>query len=618
LESRLLNQRDVRFVLFEHLKIQELCETYRFSEFSTEEFDMVLSEALKFSERVLFPLNLRGDSEGAKFEDGKVRSTPGTKEAFLSFVEGGWLTPCEGEEIGGQGLPHVIMVATHEMFFAANFPFMCYVNLTHDAAKLIELFGTDEQKRLFMNKMYSGQWTGTMALTEPGAGSDVGAIGLKAIRRPDGTYSMVGSKIFITNGEHDVADNIVHLVLGRIEGGPPGTKGLSIFIVPKYLPKEDGTLGHENDIRCVGIEKKMGLNASPTTSLVFGENGNCIGYLLGKEREGISIMFHMVNASRLEVGMWGQGTCSVSYLHALAYARERLQGQSVVRPDPSKQIPICEHPDIRRALITMKAYIEGMRAMLYYCAYAMDRQEVSSTDEERDIWSQVTDLLVPICKAYPTEKGVEFSSLAVQIYGGYGYSKEYPVEQFMRDSKAACIFEGTTGIQAMDLVFRKLTMKGGKVFSDFLADMDDVIDRAQSIEEWRKYSEQLRKTKSALAGIPAVFNERTSKGQIYYPYLKATDFLEAAGDVVISWFLLWGALVAQEKVEVLFREKGVLDGEEQKSFICENNEGAFLAGKIQSARFFIGNILPLTDGRIEGIKWGDVSAWEIREKSFGA
>lgn len=614
--SLLVDERDVRFVQFEQFKIQELCEKERFAEFSQDVFEMVLTEGLKFAENVLFPLYLQGDKEGARYEGGEVYSTPGTREAYQSYVEGGWLTFCEDEEVGGQGLPHSLMAPAHEMFFS-NFPFMCYTNLTHDAAKLIEIYGTDEQKRLYMEKMYGGQWTGTMALTEPEAGSDVGAVKLKAIPKSDGTYSMVGSKIYITNGDHNVAENIVHLVLARIEGDPPGTKGLSIFIVPKYRVNEDGSTGEPNDITCVGIEHKMGLHASPTASLAFGENGNCVGYILGKEREGIKIMFHMMNSSRLEVGMWGQAISSLSYLHALNYARERLQGQSLVRPDPSKQVPIIQHPDIRRTLLMMKSYVEGMRAMLYYCAYAMDREVVAESEEEEKKWGRLIDLLIPICKAYPTDKAVEFASHAIQVYGGYGYSKEYPVEQFLRDSKVACIFEGTNGIQAMDLTLRKLSMGKGKVFADFLSGMDEVINKAYGIEEWKKYADQVAKTRSALAEIPSLFAKQSGKEGFIYPFLKATPFLEAAGDVAISWFLLWGAMIAQEKLEALFHDKGAEDAETQEALIEEKAEAAYLAGKIQSAKFFIGNILPITDGKIEAIKWGETSAWMIHERSFG-
>ncbi len=614
--SLIVDEKDIRFVLFEQFKIQELCENEKFADFSDEVFEMILEQAHKYTEDVLFPLNQEGDKNGARFENGKVFSTAGTKEAYQGFVEGGWLTPCEDYEVGGQGLPHSIMTATHEMFFS-NFPFMCYVNLTHDAAKLVEIFGTEDQKKTYMEKMYAGEYTGTMCLSEPDAGSDVGAIRCKAVKRDDGNYSIQGSKIFITNGEHDISGNIVHLLLARIEGDPPGTKGLSLFIVPKNRINDDGSTGEQNDVVCTGIEHKMGLNASPTTSLSFGDNGECIGYLLGDQGEGIRIMFHMMNSSRLEVGIWGLTTCSMSYLHSLEYARERKQGQDAINRDSEAQVPIIMHPDIRNSLLMMKAYVEGIRAMIYYCGYAMDRMAVAADDGERKKWSKLVDLFIPVCKAYPTEKGVDLASTAIQLHGGYGYTQEYPVEQFMRDAKVACIFEGTTGIQAMDFALRKLSMSKGTVFSDFISSMDDVINKANDISELEKYADQLNKTKTAISTVPPVLAEKGGEGKIYYSFLKATPLLEAMGDVIVSWFLLWGAVIASEKLDALCTENNADTPEKKNDLIKNNNNASFLAGKIQSAKFFIGNILPVTDGKIEAIKWGDTSAWDIDEQSFG-
>jgi hypothetical protein len=612
----LVDERDIRFILFEQFKVQELFEDFKNADFTIDTFSLIIQEALKFSENILFPLHLRGNNEGVLFEKGEVFTPAGTREAYKSFVEGGWLTIGDSDEVGGQKLPHAIKSATHEIFFAANFPFMCYVNLTHDAAKLIELYGTSDQKICFMDQMYAGVFTGTMALTEPGAGSDVGAIKLKAIKRPDGTYSMIGSKIFITNGEHDVSDNIINMVLARIEGDPPGTRGLSIFIVPKYRINKDGSLGDSNDIICTGVEHKMGLHDSPTTSLLFGENGNCVGYLLGKPCDGIKIMFHMMNSSRLEVGLWGQGISSTSYLHALKYAKERLQGQSIVAPNPMVQVPIIQHPDIRRMLLMMKAYVEGMRGLLYYTGYAMDRQAIMDSDGDKQYWEGMIDLLVPICKAYPTEMAVNLASLAIQIHGGYGYSQEYPVEQFMRDSKVACIFEGTTGIQGLDFCFRKLRMNGGKPFQDIISEIDRVIKRAGKRSNLKLYAEELQRTKEALVSVYTLLSKKLSDENVIYNSLKATQFLEATGDIIIAWFLLWGALIADENLRKLFKAKNIRS-KNRVSFIKENSEAAFLDGKVQSAKFFIGNILPITGGKLEAVKWGDRSAWEIAEESFG-
>jgi alkylation response protein AidB-like acyl-CoA dehydrogenase len=612
----LVDERDIKFVLFELLKVQDLCEAERFSDWNEKALDILLKEALRFSEKVLFPLNIEGDKVGLKFEAGAVIAVPGTKAAYRDFAEGGWLTPCEAETYGGQGLPEIIKFATHEMFFAANFPFMCYVNLTHDAAKLIELFGTKDQKAKFLEKMYGGQWTGTMALTEPSAGSDSGAIETRAVKSEDGTYLISGQKIFITNGEHDIADNIVHMVLARTEGAPPGTKGLSLFIVPKFRLGPDGVPREPNDVRCIGIEHKMGLKASPTTTMAFGEKGVCHGFLLGKECEGIRVMFHMMNASRLEVGIWGQGTCSVSYLHALDYAKGRKQGRSLRSASKDAQAPILDHPDIRRLLLMMKSYVEGMRALLYYSGYAMDRAEISRSDEARDKWRNIVEVLIPICKAYPTEKGVELASHAIQIYGGYGYTSEYPVEQFMRDAKVACIFEGTTGIQAMDFAVRKVGMQKGQVFQALLDEMDTVVARADAIPGWEPYAAQVKTTKTRLGRIPEAIAKRTEETGIFHTLLKATPFLDATGDLLVAYFLLWSAVVAEEKLDNLFRKEKLTEMEARSKFIAKNSRAAFLAGKLESARFFIANILPITDGKLAAIAWNDLSAWDIADRSF--
>jgi alkylation response protein AidB-like acyl-CoA dehydrogenase len=612
MSGNLVDERDLKFVLFDLLGVQDLAKSERFEYIDQETLEMLLDEALKFSEQRLHPLNLEGDKIGVKYEAGHVTAVPGMREAYQEFVQSGWLTQSEDPDLGGQGLPEIIKFATHEMFLAANFPFMCYVNLTHDAAKLIELFGDDEQKARYMERMYAGDWTGSMALTEPAAGSDVGAIKTLARLTQDGTYRLKGQKIFITNGEHDIAENIIHLVLARVEGDPEGTRGLSIFIVPKYRINADATLGLRNDVNCMGIEHKMGLHASPTTTMSFGDNNDCHAYLLGQPREGIKIMFHMMNQSRLEVGLFGLGTCSMSYRHALAFARERLQGQGIngeIGP-----VPIVNHPDVRRNLLTMKAYVEGMRAMLYYCGYAMDRAAIALDTDEQKKWQGTVDLLIPMAKAHPTEKGVELSSLALQVYGGAGYSSEYPVEQFMRDSKVACIFEGTTGIQAIDFAMRKVPMRGGAVFRGFLDSMDEVLNQASALSDWGPFADQLRKTRDALAALPGILANGEEKSRLRDQLLAATPFMEAASDTIVAYFLLWSAMVAENKIA----EKGGLpeDSKVLLDTLERDPELAHLAGKIDSARYFIASVLPMVDGKIAGLAWMDSSACTIAEVSL--
>ncbi len=608
----LIDERDQRFVLFDLLGVQDALQIERFEHVDQDTIDMLLDEAQKFSEQRLFPLNIENDKIGATFADGDVCAAPGMRDAYQEFVEGGWLTMSESAELGGQDLPEVIKFATHEMFLAANFPFMCYVNLTHDAAKLIELFGDDDQRSRYMEQMYVGEWTGTMCLTEPGAGSDVGALKTRARLADDGSYRIKGQKIYVTNGEHDLADNIVHLVLARIEGDPDGTRGLSLFVVPKYRVDDDGTPGPGNDVNCMGIEHKMGLHASPTTTLSFGDDDDCHGYLLGQQCDGTRIMFHMMNQSRLEVGLFGLGTCSMSYLHALEYARERRQG-SGLSGEPG-QVPIIQHPDVRRNLMTMKAYVEGMRAMVYYCAFAMDQAELASSQEESARWQGITELLIPIVKAHPTEKGVELSSLGIQVFGGCGYTCERPIEQFLRDSKVACIFEGTTGIQGMDFALRKAHMRGGFVYRDFLASMDPVLEQADAMQDWVPYVEQLRKTRDALLDVPEILTSGDKANRLRDQLLTATQFMEATGDFLTAYFLLWGAMVAEKKIGDL---GGLPDVANERSQLLENNPTlAFLAGKRETARFFIVGQLPLVDGKIASLKWKDPSACEIAEASM--
>jgi hypothetical protein len=402
-----------------------------------------------------------------------------------------------------------------------------------------------------------------------------------------------------------MTENIVHLVLARIEGDPKGTRGLSIFIVPKYRVNSDGSPGPHNDVTCMGIEQKMGLHASPTTSLSFGDNDDCHAYLLGQPREGIKIMFHMMNQSRLEVGLFGLGICSISYRHALAFARERLQGQGI-NGEPG-QVPIVNHPDIRRNLLTMKAYVEGMRAMLYYCGYAMDRAEIAAGEDEQKKWQGIVDLLIPIAKAHATEKGVELSSLAMQVYGGAGYSNEYPVEQFMRDSKVACIFEGTTGIQAVDFALRKVPMKGGTVFKGFLDSMDEILNQASKQSDWGPFAGQLRKTRDALGLLPGILANGEERSRLRDQLLAATPFMEAASDTFVAYFLLWSAMVAENKIA----EKGGLPDTLER-----DSELAYLAGKIDSARYFIANVLPVVDGKIAALTWKDSSACTIAVSSL--
>jgi hypothetical protein len=441
----LVNTRDQLFVLFEQLGVEKLFEKEKFADVSKEVVLMLQTEAEKLAVNSLLPAYTIGDKEGCTFKDGKVSVPESFHDVYKKYVEAGWLCAMESPDVGGQGLPISVTTACSEFMFAANFPFLMYPGLTHGAARLIEMHGTEEQKNKYMYTMYAGKWGGTMCLTEPGAGSDVGALKTVAKRSPDGTFSITGTKIFISCGDHDLTENIIHPVLARIEGDPPGTAGISIFLVPKYRVNDDGTLGEFNDVRTGNVEHKMGIKGSATCTLNFGDEGKCIGELLGRERQGLRIMFDMMNEARLEVGMQSLGHATAAYEHAVHYAKERIQGHAIweMKNPDAKAVPIIQHPDIRRKLLWMKVHVEGIRAMLYFTGFCMDMAKVSDTEKEREKWRGLVELLIPVCKAYSSEKAQWVCSTAIDVYGGYGYCSDYPVEQYFRDCKIASIYEGT-------------------------------------------------------------------------------------------------------------------------------------------------------------------------------
>jgi alkylation response protein AidB-like acyl-CoA dehydrogenase len=458
----IIDAKDQRFVLYEMLGIENLCENPRYADFSRDVFDMILNEAEKFATEEMLPVYVESDREGCKLENGDIRVPTAYHRLYKLFCEGGWGAMTKSPEIGGQGLPYVMSTAANE-WFIHNLSFLVLGFLGQGAAHLIETYGSEELKAKYLPKMVSGEWNGTMCLTEPNAGSDLSNISTKAIRQPDGSFRIQGTKSFITGLDQDLTDNIIHPVLARIEGDPAGIKGISIFLVPKYIVNEDGTLGRRNDYDIAKIEEKMGFHGAPTGTMNFGDNGGCYAELLGEEREGMKIMFQMMNEARIGTGMQGVGTASIAYLHALQYAKERIQGSALENfKDPdAPRVPIIKHPDVRRMLLWMKSSVDSMRALLYFASYAVDREAVAQDEAEKDKWHGFLEILTPIIKAYCSDVGFKVTEQAIQVYGGYGYCSEYPVEQFMRDVKIASIYEGANGIQALDLVGRKLGMKKG-------------------------------------------------------------------------------------------------------------------------------------------------------------
>ncbi|MBI5252328.1 MAG: acyl-CoA dehydrogenase [Desulfomonile tiedjei] len=612
----LVDERDLKFVLYEQLSIENLCKADKYSEFSRETFDMMLDAAQKLAENELWPVNAIGDKIGVRLEDGQVRVPESFHKAYRHYCDGGWFGLSVDPKHDGQGFPISLAAAAIELFAAANLGFMGVPGLTVAAARVIQVFGSDVQRETYMRKMYAGEWGGTMCLTEPHAGSDVGALRTTATKNPDGTYSIVGNKIFITYGDHDLAENIVHLVLARVKGAPPGTKGISIFIVPKKR-LENGTLA-DNDVTTAGIEEKMGLHASPTCALNFGEKDNCLGYLIGRENSGMPIMFQMMNESRLGVALQGLALASAAYMQSLRYAQDRVQGPhfAAMKDPAAPKVSIIEHPDVRRMLMWMKSVTEGMRSLLYFVANCEDMANVAKDDNEVSKYKGLIDLLIPVCKAWSSDVGFRVTEQAVQIHGGYGYCSEYPVEQFLRDIKITSIYEGANGIQALDLVGRKLSMNQGALFKNFLAIMEETSAKSRQNPRLHRIVDLFDVAKSQLVEATVYFATKAMSGETTIPVLYATPYLDLFGDVTIGYMLLWQAEIADGKLQDIYEEAGANTTEKKNELLIVNKEAAFYRGKIASAEFFSNSVLSLAKGKASAIMSGELSAVEIPRECF--
>ncbi len=598
------DRRDVDFVLHEQLSVADLSKYEKYAEFNKKTVDLIISEARNLALKELLPIQIDGDREGARFDSGNVTVPESFHKAWDLFKEGEWVALTDDPEWGGQGMPATLSLAANDYFIGANFAFMIYPGLTHGAGRLVHTFGTEKQKKLFLKKMFTGEWTGTMLLTEPEAGSDVGALTTSAVKNDDGTYSITGNKIFISSGEHDMAENIIHPVLARIEGAPQGTSGISLFLVPKIRVNDDGSLGEFNDVVCTGIEEKMGLHGTATCSLSLGSKGNCQGTLLGEENKGMRAMFQMMNEARLLVGLQGLACASAAYMYAVNYARERVQGRHLLRAqeDDAPSVHIIEHPDVRRMLLIMKVYVEGMRSLLYYIGNCEDNFKTSDKEEEKAKYQGLIDLLIPIAKGYVTDKAFEVCSLGVQVYGGYGYIKEYPMEQLLRDCRITQIFEGTNGIQAMDLLGRKLGMNKGKPIMDLLAEIQQTIAAAKSISNLADMANKVEAAVNKLGEVALHMGQTgMSPDTRMNAFAHAYNFMEVSGDVIFAWLLLWRASIAAQNLENGAAKKDV----------------AFYEGQLKSAEFFVHSILPVSLGKMDVILTASNAAVDISEDAFG-
>jgi len=585
--------RDMHFVLHELAGLAEIAKLPGFEEINAELVDQILEESAKFAGGVLSPLNKPADEEGSKWDHGKVTTPKGFKEAYRQFVEAGWNALQAPAEHGGQGLPKIVSTPVVEMWKSANLSFSLVTMLTAGAVEALILRGTEQQKEQYLPKMIEGSWTGTMNLTEPQAGSDLALVRTKAVREGD-HYRVSGQKIFITYGEHDLAENIIHLVLGRVEGAPEGVRGISLFLVPKFLVNADGSPGQRNEVQCASIEHKLGIHASPTAVLVYE---NAVGYLVGEENRGLEYMFIMMNLARFAVGMEGLAISERAYQQALAYAKERVQSRDVA--GGGKAVTIIHHPDVRRMLMSMKSQTEAMRALAYVVAAAVDKSLRHPDKEERARNQAFVDLMIPIVKGWFTETGIEVASTGIQVHGGMGFIEETGAAQHLRDARITMIYEGTTGIQANDLIGRKIARDGGATAKEVIGVM-----RAVEAELGKAAGEDMAATREAFSAALTAAEECVSWMVITYgndikaAHAGAVPFLKLMGIVCGGWQMARAALVARQRLS---------EGKGDKSFY---------EAKIKTARFYADHVLTQAPGLRNTIVHGAAGVMALAEEQF--
>ena len=589
--------RDTRFIINEMLDLESYAELPGFEAASADVTAAVINEGGKFCAEVLAPINQSGDQEGCtRHEDGSVTAPKGFKEAFDQFREAGWGTLSQPEEFGGQGMPHVLGFAFEEFVSSANQAFGMYPGLTNGAVSALLAKGSQEQKEKYLPKMISNEWTGTMNLTEPHCGTDLGMIRTKAEPQADGSYAITGTKIFISAGEHDMADNIIHLVLAKTPGAPDSTKGISLFVVPKFLVEENGSIGERNGVVCGSIEHKMGIHGNATCVLNYD---GAKGWLVGEENKGLAAMFIMMNAARLGVGIQGLSQAEVAYQNAVAYALDRRQGRALTGPaEPEQQAdPIFVHPDVRRMLMDAKAFTEGMRALCLWGALQVDLSHKAATEEEREQADMLIGLLTPVIKGYGTDKGYEVATNMQQVFGGHGYIEEWGMSQFVRDARIAQIYEGTNGVQAMDLCGRKLAQKGGAAVQAFFKVVGEDIAEAKGDEMLAPLAEAMEKALGQQQAATMWFMQNAMQNPNHLG-AGAHHYMHIMGIVTLGWMWLRMAKVAQA------------------ALAAGTDDKAFYEAKLTTARYYMDRYLPDAGALRRKLETGSDSMMALGEEAF--
>jgi alkylation response protein AidB-like acyl-CoA dehydrogenase len=604
MSDTLVNMRDVRFVLHEMLGVETLTRYAYFADHSKETFDNALEAAYDLAREVFWPAYVEMDRVGPDYDAERkaTRAPQCLHEIWRACKEGGWHGATAPAEFGGQQFPGVIAAATGLMFNAANTAAHMYIAGAYGAAGLIQSFGDDALKRTYLEKLYSGEWAGTMCLTEPQAGSSLSDVKTTAVKASAGDhYLLTGTKCFISNGDHDLTENIVHPVLAKIPGSPPGVKGISLFIVPKYRVDTGGAVGAFNDVVTAGIEHKLGLRGNVTATLSFGESGDCHGWLLGEPNRGLSYMFQLMNHARIGTGLQATSLASNAYQHALQYTRERAQGRKITEKNPTTpQVAIIAHADVRRMLLVQKATTEGLFALLAYAAFLDDQERCSPEEHERTTAKDILEVLTPVCKAYGSEAAYDSIVQSIQCYGGYGFSEEFPLAQMLRDCKVFPIYEGTNGIQAMDLLGRKIVMKGGEPLKLLLRRISQTIEEASAVEALKDMAGQTAAALNEVADVTAHLGGIAMGGDVEAYVGSATLYLRMFSRLVVSWLFLWQSVVA---AKALATSPGAADQ-------------AYYDGKLATARFYLANELPHLHATAQILKSGERTPLDFKEEWF--
>jgi butyryl-CoA dehydrogenase len=595
--SELLSRRDLDFLLFEVVGVDDLSRRPRYEDHGRETLSAMLETAQAMAAAHFAPHNRTADENEPRFVNGAVEQIPETGAALRKFSEAGFLAAVGGAQWGGLQMPFVANMAINAVFSAANISTMAYAFLTQSAANVVETFGSEEQKARYLPRMFSGAFFGTMCLTEPQAGSSLSDVRTTAVPQADGTYRISGNKIFISGGEQAISENIVHLVLARIKGAPPGVKGISLFLVPKILVNDDGTLGARNDIALAGLIHKMGYRGTTSTMLNFGEQGGAVGWLIGEPHRGLSYMFQMMNEARIIVGNGAAALAYAGYRHSLAYARERTQGRPATAKDPTApQVPIIRHADVRRMMLAQKAYAEGALALTLFCARLVDEERTAPVEADRADAHRLLELLTPITKSWPSQWGLEANSLAIQVHGGYGYTREYPVEQIYRDNRLNPIHEGTHAIHGLDLLGRKVCLEDGAAFDLLCARVAETVAAARPHAALADHAKQLA---DIMARVRAVTDAlRAKMGETVLG--NASVYLEMLGHGVVAWLWLKQAIVA---AEALAAEP-------------HPDDRAFYAGKLTACRYFFHWELPKTALQLDRLEAMDNTWVAMPEEQF--